>query len=163
MRKLWIMATVAALVLLMVALPLSAQQQTQEAPSQNEPLPTCADLFNANLRVSDVDDAVDGGAVYCREIARDGDYLINPGAIGNQSVIERGVLQAYDVFYTVAGSGSTKPFTHAITICLEGQGDMLFLPAFGSPRPVLTPATYVKGDYSCAEVGSPGIVALVSS
>ena len=162
MRKLWIAAAFAVLVLLL-ALPLSAQQVTEEAPVQNTALPACNDLFNANLRVSDVEDAVEAGSVYCRELVRDGSYLTNPGAIGDPRVIERGVLQAYDVFYTVGGSGSTQPFTHAITICLEGRGDLLFLPVFGSPRPVLTPPTYVKGDYTCAEIGSPGIVALVSS
>jgi hypothetical protein len=89
--------------------------------------------------------------------------MVNPGAIGDQSVIERGVLQAYDVFGMTVEASAAKTFSHAITICLEGRGAMLFLPAFGSPRPVLTPATYVKGDYSCAEIGSPGIVALVDS
>ncbi|MBI1257928.1 MAG: hypothetical protein GC204_10690 [Chloroflexi bacterium] len=161
MRKLWIATAFAALLLMM--LPLSAQQATEEVPAQNAALPACADLFNANLRVENVADALETGAVYCREIVRDGDYLTNPGAIGDQSVIERGVLQAYDVFYTVAGSGATQPFTHAITICLEGRGDLLFLPVFGSPRPVLTPQTFVKGDYTCTEIGSPGIVALVNS
>lgn len=160
MRKLWIAEAFAALLLL--ALPLSAQQQTQEAPDQNDTLPTCADLYNVNLRVSGLDDAVLNGAVYCREIARDGEYLVNPGAIGNQRVIERSVLQAYDVFSLTVEGGSAQPFTHAITICLEGRGDFLFLPVFGSPRPVLNPPATRKGDYTCANVGSPGIVALVS-
>jgi hypothetical protein len=160
MRIRWIAAAVAAL--LMLALPLSAQQATEQAPTPNQALPACADLYNANLRVSNVEDAVTIGAIYCREIVRDSQYLVNPAAIGDQSVIERGVLQAYDVFYTVAGSGSTQPFIHTITICLEGHGDLLFLPVFGSPRPVLTPQAYGKGDYTCAPIGSPGIVALVS-
>ena len=160
MRLRWIVAAIAAL--LMLALPLSAQQTTEEAPNSPQALPACADLYNANLRISDVADAVTAGAIYCREIVRDGAYLVNPAAIGDQRVIERGVLQAYDVFYTVAGSGSTQPFIHAITVCLEGHGDLLFLPVFGSPRPVLTPQAYAKGDYTCASIGSPGIVALVA-
>jgi len=161
MTKLRIAAAFAALMLLL-AIPLSAQEQTQEPPTQNQPLPACADLFNANLRVSDLDDAVPNGSVFCREIARDGQYVINPGAIGDQRVIERGVQQAYDVFSMTVEGGSAKPFTHPITICLEGRGDLLFLPVFGSPRPVLTAQTYDKGDYTCTHVGSPGIVALVS-
>jgi len=160
MRKFFSAMITAAL--LLTAFPLGAQEQTPEAPDQNPPLPACADLFNANLRVSDSGDAVASGAVYCREITRDGEYLSNPAAIGDRSVIARGVLQAYDVFYIQSGSGATEPFAHAITICLEGRGDLLFLPVYGSPRPVLTAASYVKGDYTCAAIGSPGVVALVS-
>ncbi|MEO8393699.1 MAG: hypothetical protein ABI700_11975 [Chloroflexota bacterium] len=160
MRIRWIAVVVA--LFLLIGVPLSAQQPTPEVSDQNNPLPTCADLYNANLRVSDLDDAVLDGAVYCREIARDGEYVVNPGAIGDQSVIERGVLQAYDVFSLTVEGGSAQPFTHAITICLEGRGDFLFLPVFGSPRPVLNPPSTRKGDYTCANIGSPGIVALVS-
>jgi hypothetical protein len=92
-------------------------------------LPACADLDDANLRASNLDDAVMEGTVYCREIARDGDYVINPGAIGNQHVIERGVLQAYDVFGMTDAGVAVQRFDHSILVCLEGRGAGLRLTA----------------------------------
>src|SRR5215204_1503953 len=47
------------------------------------PLPACADLDNPNLLVSNLEDAVTLGAVYCREITQDGAYQLNPGVIGD--------------------------------------------------------------------------------
>ena len=152
MKRLWI----AAALILLLGIPLSAQGQ------DNTPLPACADLYNANLRVSDLEEAVGAGAVYCREIARDSQYIINPGAIGDQSVIERSVQQAYDVFGMTVEGSAAKTFSHAITVCLQGRGDLLFLPAFTSPRPVQSVQAFVKGDYTCMHIGSPGTVALVT-
>lgn len=124
-------------------------------------LPACADLDSNNLLVHDLGDALTSGALYCREIAGDGEFLINPGAIGNQGVIERGVRQAYDVFGLTVEGIAVERFDHAITICLQGRGAMIFLPAFASPRPPQTPQSYASGGYTCARVGSPGIMALV--
>jgi hypothetical protein len=126
------------------------------------PLPVCADLDNANLLVSNLDDAVILGAVYCREIAQDGAYQLNPGVIGDQRVIERDVQQAYDVFGLTAEGDAVQRFNDAITVCLKGRGALLFLPSFASPRPVQTPQSYASGDFTCARLGSSGIVALVN-
>lgn len=128
-----------------------------------KPLPVCADLDNANLRVSNLDGAVTLGAVFCREIAQDGAYQLNPGVIGDQRVIEREVQQAYDVFGLTAEGDAVQRFTDAITVCLKGRGSLLFLPSFASPRPVQTPQSYPSGDFTCARLGSSGIVALVTS
>lgn len=124
-------------------------------------LPVCADLDHDNLQVERLDDAVPEGAVYCREIARDGEFLINPGAIGNRNVIERGVRQAYDLFGLTVEGVAVDRFDHAITFCLRGHGSLIFLPAFASPRPAQTPQSYPRGEFTCARLGSPGIVALV--
>lgn len=131
-----------------------------------EPLPACATIDSDNLRISSLDDALTDGTVYCREIARDGEYQVNPGAIGEQSVIERGVLQAYDVFGLTDAGVAVQRFNHAITVCLKGRGDLVFLGAFTSPRAAQTPQTYRtsndEGDFTCARLGSPGIVTLVN-
>lgn len=124
-------------------------------------LPACADLDSDNLRING-DGAVSDGALYCREIAHDGEYRINPGAIGNQGVIARGVRQAYDVFGLTVEGVAVDRFDQAITVCLRGRGDLIFLPAFASPRPAQTPQSYSGGGYTCARLGSPGIVALVA-
>lgn len=126
------------------------------------PLPACADLDSTNLRVSHVDSAITLGAVFCRPIAEDGEYQLNPGVIGDQRVIERGVQQAYDVFGLTEAGEAVQRFDDAITVCLKGRGDLLFLPSFAAPRPVQTPQTYTSHDFTCARIGSSGIVALVN-
>lgn len=127
-----------------------------------KPLPACADLDNANLRVSNVEGAITPGAVFCRPIAEDGEYQLNPGAIGDPRVIARGVEQAYDVFALTETGEAVQRFENAITVCLKGRGDLLFMPSFAAPRPVLTPQTYTSDDFTCARLGSSGIVALVN-
>jgi hypothetical protein len=127
-----------------------------------KPLPACADLDNANLRVNNTDGAITMGAVFCREIAEDGEYQLNPGVIGDPRVIERGVQQAYDVFALNEAGEAVQRFDAAITVCLKGRGDLLFMPSFAAPRPVQTPQTYTSDDFTCARLGSSGIVALVN-
>lgn len=127
-----------------------------------EPLPTCALLDNGNLRVASLDGAVTQGAVFCREIAGDGVYRLNPGVIGTQRVIERGVNQAYDIFGMTVDGVAVAQFNAPITVCLRGRGDLVFLPAFASPRPPQSPTSYPNGDFICAALGSSGIVALVN-
>lgn len=126
------------------------------------PLPACADLDSANLRVSNADSAITLGAVFCRPIAENGEYQLNPGVIGDPRVIERDVQQAYDVFALTEAGEAVQRFDDAITVCLKGRGDLLFLPSFAAPRPVQTPQTYTSGDFTCARLGSSGIVALVN-
>jgi hypothetical protein len=129
-----------------------------------DPLPACADLDSGNLRVS-VEGALEG-TVYCREIARDGEYLVNPGAIGEQSVIERGVLQAYDVFGLTDAGEAVERFDQPITVCLKGRGDLIFLGVYAAPRAVQSPQSYQTtgeaGTFTCAHIGSSGIMALVN-
>lgn len=127
-----------------------------------QPLPACADLDNANLRVSNLSGAITTGAVFCREIAQDGEYQLNPGVIGDPRVIERGVQQAYDVFALNEAGEAVQRFDAAITVCLKGRGNLLFMPSFAAPRPVQTPQTYTSDDFTCARLGSSGIVALVN-
>jgi hypothetical protein len=126
-------------------------------------LPACADLDDGTLRASHLDDAVSDGTVYCREITRDGSYLINPGAIGSQRIVQRGVLQAYDVFGMTDAGVAVQRFEHSILVCLEGRGDLVFLPGFVSPRPAQMPQSYTTDDFTCTRIGSPGIVALVEN
>jgi hypothetical protein len=175
---------IAALALLLV-LPFAAQAQDEPAPDKLnaledafapyvtafekiaatlagfEPLPACAVLDNSNLRVESLDGAVTDGAVFCREIASDGVYRLNPGVIGTQSVIERSVRQAYDIFGMTVEGVAVEQFNEPITVCLKGRGALVFLPAFASPRPPQSPVSYPNGDFTCANLGSSGILALV--
>jgi hypothetical protein len=129
------------------------------------PQPACADLEGSSMLIRSFDGALDG-TIYCREIARDGEFFINPGAIGAQSVIARGVQQAYDVFGLTDAGVAVERFDHAITVCLKGRGDLLFLGNYAAPRVAQSPQTFPlqndAGEFTCARLGSPGIVTLVS-
>ena len=141
---------------------VDAFKQMAAALTGFQPLPACATLDNDNLHVARLDEAVTRGAVFCREIAHDGSYRINPGVIGSQSVIERGVQQAYDIFGMTVEGVAVQQFNDPITVCLKGRGALVFLPAFASPRPTQSPQSYPSGDFTCASLGSSGIIALVS-
>jgi hypothetical protein len=129
------------------------------------PLPACTELEGSSVLLRSFDGALDG-TIYCREIARDGEFFINPGAIGAQSVIARGVQQAYDVFGLTDAGVAVERFDHAITVCLKGRGDLLFLGNYASPRVAQSPQTFPlqsdEGAFTCARLGSPGIVTLVN-
>ncbi len=122
----------------------------------------CGDFPHANLTIRSASGAITDGAVYCREIARDGQYQINPGALGNQGVIARGVQQAYDLFGLNQAGQPVTIFDHAVSVCLKGRGDLVFLPVFASPRPALLPQSFTSGDFTCARLGSAGTLALVT-
>lgn len=141
---------------------VAAFEKVAAALAEFEPLPTCNLLDNSNLRVESLDGVVTNGVVFCREIASDGVYRLNPGVIGTQSVIERGVRQAYDIFGMTVEGVAVEQFTEPITVCLKGRGALVFLPAFASPRPPQSPVSYPNGDFTCANLGSSGIIALVS-
>lgn len=141
---------------------VAAFEKVAAAFAEFEPLPTCALLDNSNLRVERLDGAVTDGVVFCREIASDGVYRLNPGVIGTQSVIERSVRQAYDIFGMTVEGVAVDQFNTPITVCLKGRGALVFLPAFASPRPPQSPVSYPNGDFTCANLGSSGILALVS-
>ncbi len=176
MRKLCLLTAIALLLLL--AAPISAQPSKPAPPdlptfvkatlhafqklAAQVTLPTCADLNHANLQTSDTNDAIKDGAVYCREIAGNGSYILNPGALGDQSVIDQGVVQAYNVFGLTAAGTAVQRFGHPITVCLQGRGQLLLLPAFAAPHFVETPPVYSSGGYTCASFSSPGVVALVN-
>ncbi len=176
MRKLCLLTAIALILLL--GAPISAQGSKPAPPdlptfvkatihafqkiAAQVALPTCANLNHANLQASGTNDAVKDGAVYCREIAGNGNYVLNPGAIGDQTVIEQGVVQAYNVFGLTAAGSAVQRFGHPITVCLQGRGQLLLLPAFAAPHFVEMPPVYSSGGFTCASFSSPGVVALVS-
>lgn len=142
-----------------------AEDVAQKLTQLIAPLPACADLESSSVRITNVDGALDG-TIYCREIARDGEFSLNPGAIGEQNVIERGVQQAYDVFGLTDEGIAVQRFDHAITVCLKGRGDLVFLGSFATPRVAQSPQSFQMngetGTFTCARLGSPGIVTLVT-
>ena len=73
-------------------------------------------------------------------------------AVGIQSVIDRGVLDVVDVW------GNANQY---FEVCFPQAGHVLFLDAATSPRTVLEPSNFIRGDYSCAAMSRAGTMVLV--
>ena len=94
--------------------------------------------------------------LYCRIIAEDTNFVTDAGEVGDQGVINKGVIQAVDV-YSITGAGNPA----GAQVCLEGSGSLIFMDSANAPRiPVWVPG-YVRGDYTCARVSATGTMVLV--
>src|SRR5690606_29974118 len=137
-----------------------------EADHRRAQAPLCMDLSGQSspaVRAAVPGDAVPGGNVYCRVLARDGVFPNpnDPGRVGDPGLIEYGVITAVDVF-GVTGDGMSYPsFNHAVTVCLEGAGRFIYLNALNSPRTTFEPASYSEGGYTCASIPAAGTVVLI--
>lgn len=107
--------------------------------------------------------------VFCRVITANGQYqsfngaaLTHAGSIGDQGVIDMGIVQAVDVF-----SPSRSYFDNGIVICLKGESDtLLYLAGSQSPRTAQVIGAYSVPDfpgYTCATLFEPGILVLTGS
>jgi VCBS repeat-containing protein len=111
---------------------------------------------------------IDRDQLYCRLIAANGTYMTWYGSpltsaanIGNQSVLDLGIVAAVDVFSMI---GRTA-FVDDVDICLKGSGYVIFLDANGAPRiPQLWTGwtTNAFPGYTCATLHAPGTVVLVA-
>ncbi|MCA9906802.1 MAG: hypothetical protein KC547_23265, partial [Anaerolineae bacterium] len=91
--------------------------------------------------------------VYSQVIARDGVFLRSPSEIGNQGVLDLGVIAAVDVF-ALQGENAA-----GASVCFAGTGDVIWLDAQTSPRAArYLRATHQNG-YTCATL--PGIGTVV--
>jgi hypothetical protein len=86
-----------------------------------------------------------------------------PFYVGSQSVIDIPYLRGVDIFAYYKGNVVQQFFADPITVCLRGEGVLLFAAASQRPRvflPIdLAPSRY-KG-FTCAYIGQPGTLALV--
>jgi hypothetical protein len=132
--------------------------------------PACANV-NADdpgmLRTHFTHDA-DRAGLNCRLLAANGQYMTWLGGpitfaenIGNQTVLDLGVIAAVDVFKP----GEQNGFAGDVVVCLKGSGYMIYLNAAGQPRvPQLwsTWTTDAFPGYTCTTLYAPGTVVLVS-
>lgn len=94
--------------------------------------------------------------VYTRLIASEGVFYRSPAEVGIQSLLDRGVIHAVDIF---SPSGDDTVNT---TICLSGAGDAFYLAASHAPRlPQPLPSTLREG-FSCVWIAEPGTIVLVN-
>lgn len=104
------------------------------------------------VRTDDFDDFID---VQCRIIAENTEFIRSGAEIGNQGVIDLGVIHAVDVYST----DRTNPA--GAEICLRGQGDVIFMNAQQAPRQPQALAGAIDGGYTCVTLPAAGTVVLV--
>ncbi|NLX08580.1 MAG: hypothetical protein GXY36_02890 [Chloroflexi bacterium] len=116
----------------------------------------------SSVRTTLSDGAVQDGSIFGRVIAQDGQFQLDAGQIGNQGVLDSGVIQAVDVFALNHQGQAITHFNSPVEVCLKGSGRVLYLDSNAMPRvPVELPGAERDG-YTCANVPNAGVVALVS-
>ncbi len=128
------------------------------------PIPFCTDngTLNGTDSATRTGTVTDGG-VFCRIIAKNGVFVRSSNEIGLQSVLDRGVIQAVDVFGLLANGQSVVAFNTPVQICLPGSGTFLFIDASKSPRSAIQLPTTKITDYTCANIPNAGTVVLTQT
>ena len=135
------------------------------------PAPLCTDtnFENPSMIRSHFTNDADRAGLNCRLIAANGSYMTWLGGpitdsamVGDQTVLDLGVVAAADVF---SGNGA-QGFIGDVDICLKGSGYMIYMNANSSPRvPQLWSAwkTDAFPGYTCTTLYAPGTVILVTN
>lgn len=126
--------------------------------------PLCADLDGSADPIVRADvpaGTVTAGNVYCRVLARNGDYVTSPAEVGNAAVVAMRVQQAVDVF-GMAGATPVSAWNNPVEVCLQGTGSFYFLDALTAPRALSQLIAWTWGDYTCASVPHAGTVVLAN-
>jgi hypothetical protein len=74
-------------------------------------------------------------------------------------VLDQGIIQAVDIF---VADGSTAAFAAPVTVCLLGEGRLIYLDASQSPRTPQLLSSSVNNGYTCGTVVSTGTAVLVN-
>ena len=134
---------------------------TTSTPVPNQPaaqsVPLCADLDGTTNPVVRVSLPLGVYGVYCSIIAQNRVFTRTPAEVGVQSVLDRGVIHAVDVFSPSNASAA------GVLICLEGEGDLIFLDAAGAPRVPQPLPVQLQDGFSCAVIPNVGTVVLVQN
>lgn len=151
------------LVLLIIAsVSMIASAQQTKLPKD---FPFCADISGATTPIVRYEipfGTVSSGGVYCRLLVQNSTYLVNSAQIGNQSLIDKGIIQAVDVFAILGSGGTVTTFNNPIKICLQGSGDFYYIDASQSPRTVQQLTPIVDSGYTCGTVSTAGVAVLTN-
>jgi uncharacterized repeat protein (TIGR01451 family) len=126
--------------------------------------PLCALIgggTNPIVRADVQSGTVTDGSVFCRILAQNSVYILNPAEVGIQSVVDLGVIHAVDVFGLRHDSRSEPHFNYGVKVCLQGTGRLLYLDATQAPRPVTLLTSTEESGYLCGIVPNAGTVVLV--
>lgn len=123
-------------------------------------------LPNPVVRAGVPGEAVSDGDVGCYVI-HDGNGFVAPAAaIGDISVIRRGVLAAVSISGVNQQGGGVVNFGREIQVCLRGTGSFIYRSAATTPRvsaqlPAVTRELNGGNLYTCALVSTEGIAVLI--
>lgn len=149
--------------LLCLLASLSGAVAADSATPTPIPLPYCPDFSGATSSVvRGGGGAAPGASIYCTLLVENGNFVRSAAELGNQAVIDMGVIQAVDV-YGLTNYGIAVPnFTTSMNICLLGSGTLIYLDAAQTPRTPVLMAASPQGNYTCGSIAHAGTVALVS-
>src|SRR5690606_34258110 len=100
---------------------------------------------------------------FCRTLVEHGEFVRPSAEVGRPEVLNLGVLQAVDVFALRHDGSATATFAAEMTVCLQGQGTLLYLDATIAPRAIVPLPAFSRDGYTCGSVPNAGTVVLVSS
>lgn len=138
--------------------PEAPQPTPTVAPAT--PLPLLTDYNGINIDDvlrSDVPLEVRYG-IFARLLMRNGHLIrhVNVGMIGNQALLDMGVVHAVDIF-TVDGVSMAA----GVRVCFDGNGTLYFLDAAEAPRVPHQLDTGMVDGRTCAWIFGPGTVVMV--
>src|SRR5688572_30697377 len=114
-----------------------------------------SNIFDANRGVT--------GNTYCRILVLNSEVRTQVAEVGNLEAVQRGILQAVDVFGMFPEGETWNEFRTSVVVCLRGQGDIQFLDAFDSTRTIRTLFSFedaARAGMVCAEARNAGTVIL---
>jgi hypothetical protein len=138
------------------------QPIAQPVFSTPQPVPLCALIgggTNSIVRAS-----VPGGLnadVFCRILNENGVYVRDAAEVGDQTLINAGIVQAVDVFGFSAGGVQVAAFNQPIRVCLQGSGRLFFRDATTAPRVTMPLIAASENGYTCGSISNAGTVVLV--
>jgi hypothetical protein len=97
--------------------------------------------------------------IRCRLLVLNSQYYqeAHPANIGNQRVIDAGIIHAVDVF----SPSGLKSFETGFVICFQGTGQLVFLGSNEAPRGVrLLALSNLYAGFTCGVLSEPGTVVL---
>jgi hypothetical protein len=120
--------------------------------------PLCADIGAGTNPI------VKSGGGFCNIIAASGQYGVghNGGDIGNDAILNLGVIHAVDISHFVNGQYATQ-FEGPIQVCLRGEGTLFFLSVRNMPRVEERIQYYFDGEYTCGYILDTGTLVLTPS
>ncbi|PJF40167.1 MAG: hypothetical protein CUN54_06315 [Phototrophicales bacterium] len=122
---------------------------------------------NEIVRADVPDLTVTDGSVFCRVIAENGNFVTSQAEIGHIAVIQRGVIQAVDVFGLRMNGDPAPDFNGFVNICLRGTGNFYYLSALQSPRVPQrlssSQMTIAGQTFTCARIPDAGTVVLTEN
>ncbi len=135
---------------------------TVSAPTGLITLFELTQLPNADVIGETPANPVEGGDVFVQILAADGSLFGSGAQIGDQFLIDAGIIHSADVFGLTFG-GDYRDFRPGIQVklCFLGRGQFYYRNAAGMPRVTQLLDSFVEGRYTCAFIPNSGIIVLV--